>query len=220
MKTMIIAAGMAVAVALFALTLPAAAAPSLQGPTGLLVTPTAETLNASEYNAAFFTFEMGEGNDARVLAANLGLSRGAEVGFANIRPDYGSSETILNAKWRFQAEQGGKPALAVGVIDLGDEIDMTAYLVASMPLSKVLEVSKKGVSTPRLHVGIGGGMLDGLFAGVSVVVAERWTLMAEYDTEDLNLGARYALQDGIRLHAGWIDGLDNFALGISLNKTY
>jgi len=220
MKRSVTVAALLAVLAIAGLTLSAQAAPSLEGYTGLLLTPTADALDREEYNVAFFTLNLEEGADEDIFAANLGVSEGVEIGFARIRPEDGSSETILNAKYRFRPEDAARPALAVGVIDATDEIDTTAYFVASKSLSKMLKIRDKEITSPRVHVGIGGGRLDGLFAGASVVLRDKLMLMAEYDTRDINLGARLAVGHGIRVHAGWIHGLDDFAVGASFNKVF
>jgi len=220
MKEMTIVAGVLAALALGAVALPAQAAPSLEGFTGLLLTPTADALDKGEYNVAFFTLNLEEGADENVWAANLGTSEGLEVGFARIKPEHSPGETILNAKWRIHPEDGKRPALAVGVTDLTDEFDTTAYFVASKVISRVMNLREKEVLSPRVHLGIAGGRLDGVFVGASAVLGQRLLVMAEHDTHDFNLGARLAVGYGIRAHAGWIHGLDDFAVGASFNKVF
>jgi hypothetical protein len=209
-----------VGLALCGLALPAQAAPSLMGYTGLLLTPTADALAQDEYNVAFFALELEEGIDESVWAANLGVAQDLEVGFARIKPEGSASETFLNGKYQLQREDGSKPALAAGVIDLTDERDTTVYFVMSKSVHGLLKSQDRELTNPRIHVGIGGGLLDGIFAGASVVLGGKLTLLAEYDTEDVNLGARLALGRGLRAHAGWIRDLNDFAVGLSFNKTY
>jgi len=220
MRRVIRVVGLGVGLALCMLVLPAQAAPSLEGYTGLLLTPTADALSRDEFNAAFFTLNLEEGADTRVFAVNAGVSQDLEVGFARIKPEHSSGETILNGKWQARPEDGRRPALAMGVIDATDELETTAYFVASKSFTKELRFYDKEITNPRLHVGIGGGQLRGLFGGASAVVANKLTLIAEYDTEDVNLGARLAVGSGIRVHAGWLHGLDDFAVGVSYNRTY
>ena len=220
MKARAILVSVLVALAACAVLPQALAAPSLEGYTGLLLIPTADALNQGEYNVAFFALSLEEGADSNVFAANLGLAGAAEVGIARLRPEGGPSETLLNGKYNFRAEEGGKPALAVGVIDATDEIETTAYVVASQTLSRNVLRTGKEIASPRVHVGIGGGRLNGLFFGASAVLGDTLTLIAEYDSEDVNLGARLALGQGLRAHAGWINGLNDVALGVSFNKQY
>jgi hypothetical protein len=219
MKRMIVFAGLLAGILLCGLMLPAQSAPSLEGYTGLLLTPTADALGEKDYNAAFFTLNVEDGADSDTWAGNLGLADGVELGIARVKPEGAPGETLLNAKYRIRSEDGEHPAFAVGVIDATDEIDTTAYFVASKTLTKVVKPDG-ALSEPRLHIGIGGGALDGFFAGVSIVVADNLTLIAEYDTEDVNLGARLAVGHGLRIHGGWIHDLDDVALGVSYNKAF
>ncbi len=213
--------GIMVAAALLGSVLSAQAAPSLEGYTGLLLTPTADALDQGEYNVAFSTLNLEEGGNTSIWTGNYGSAAGTEIGVARIKLDHATAETVINGKYRIRGENGGAPALAVGVIDATDEIDTSVYLVMSKSLSKVIATHDKEITNPRLHVGIGGGgRLDGFFAGASVVLGDALTLMAEYDTRNVNLGARLAVGHGVRVQAGWIDGLDDFALGASFNKVF
>ncbi|MHB9036005.1 MAG: hypothetical protein ACYC64_05015, partial [Armatimonadota bacterium] len=73
--------------------------------------------------------------------------------------------------------------------------------------------------SPRLHVGVGGGHLNGIFAGLSAIVNDRMQLMVEYDTNDLNFGVQFAAAQSLRLHAGLVGG-DNLGLGMSYNAGF
>lgn len=199
---------------------PVGAAPSLLGYTGLLIVPTADALDEKDFNVAYYTLNVEEGADERIFLANLGVDLGTEVGFARINPDNGSAETVLSGKYRMQPEDLHKPALAAGIFDLTDELDTTVYFVASKSITGSYRLDGKEITSPRIHVGVGGGMLDGLFLGASGVLGEKLTLMAEYDTDDVNLGARLAVTPEIRVHAGWINGLDDVAIGASYNKVF
>jgi hypothetical protein len=216
----------ALALGLFAM--PVAAAPSLGGYTGLLFVPTASTLGDTDYNIAYFSL----GDDSHVWTGNLGMKGGFELGITRVKYDSGyelkgfgaqdaffmgnnTEETLLNAKYNFRPQTSAhKPGLAVGVADATGEIDTTAYVVATQSLSKVYKPNN-----PQLHVGIGSGMFDGFFAGVSATYS-KLTLMGEYDSRDINLGARLAVTNDFRIHAGWINGLDDLAIGASFNKMF
>jgi hypothetical protein len=220
------------ALALGLFVLPVAAAPSLGGYTGLLFVPTASTLGNTDYNFAYFSLGDHEGDNSHVWTGNFGFKGGFELGIARVKSgcDYelkgaqaqdgyfsscGIEETLLNAKYNFRPQTSAhKPGLAIGVIDATGEIDTTAYVVATQSLANVYKPNR-----PQLHVGIGSGMLDGFFAGISTSYS-KLTLMGEYDTHNVNLGARYAVNNEIRLHAGWIDGLDSLAVGASFNKDF
>jgi hypothetical protein len=177
-----------------------AAAPSFLGPTGLIYTPTAETLNTENYSLSFYVMD---DPDLNSLSFNYGLCKNVEIGLTRVELDPGNfSKTILNAKWQFIPEGNGRPALAFGISDVTDELDQTPYVVASQTLSNGL----------RVHYGIG----DGLFGGVEKDI-HKGTLMAEYDGDDLNVGARFNVARDVKINVGLKD-LDRFYVGVSLTK--
>ena len=188
-----------------------AATPAYFGYTGLMLTPTADTLKTSgfDFGAVFLN---NDNNNTTFLSANIGLLESLEVGAALISPEHGDSQGIINAKFGLMKETMATPALAIGVSDLTDRFDSTPYIVAS----KALGLKGESVWAPRLHVGVGGGHLDGLFAGLSATVNDQMQLMVEYDTDDVNFGLQYAATDNLRLHAGLLGG-DNLGLGMSYN---
>ena len=194
--------------------IPATATPSFLGYTGLVNIPTADSLSMGEYNAAAFFAGGDGGNDTVIAAGNLGIIAGLEGGVAYVNPDEGSDELLLNAKWRIRSEGTVMPAIAVGMADIGDQIDSTPYLV----LSKGLAPVGRKILNPQVHVGVGDGLLDGFFAGASVDIAKTTTLMAEYDGRDVNFGARFAISPELRIHAAGFDGFDDFGVGISYTK--
>lgn len=63
-------------------------------------------------------------------------------------------------------------------------------MVASKVAAGRVRVANGEITGVRAHIGIGGGQLDGPFIGASAVLGDALTLMAEYDTNDVNLGAR------------------------------
>jgi len=199
---------------------PALAAPSFLGYTGLMRVPTADALDQKDYNLAAFALNLEEGGDSNVYAANLGVAQGLEVGFARVKPEEGSGETYLNAKYRFSAETAAHPAVAAGVADFTDEIDTTVYVVMSKAFGHGYQTSLGEITSPRFHVGVGGGMLSGVFGGVTAVVGDRLMLMVEYDTDDVNIGARLALSTEIRADVGFLDGFDDVGIGLSYNKSF
>ncbi|NIM06103.1 MAG: hypothetical protein GTO55_07370 [Armatimonadetes bacterium] len=220
MKRTTLIVSLLVGIALCGLTLSAQAAPSLRGFTGLLLTPTADTLGAKDYNLAFFALDADEGIDTTTWAGNLGLPAGLEAGIAIIDPDNASNETLINAKYRIRSESARRPALAVGVFDLTDEIDATTYFVASKSLPKLLKESAEEVVAPAFHVGIGGGALDGIFAGFSLTLLNKLTVMVEYDTDNTNFGATLPVGRGLLVHGGWINDLDDIAVGLSYTEVF
>jgi hypothetical protein len=197
----------------------AVAAPSFLGFTGLLRTPTADALDRNEFNVAWFAVDLGDTNQT-AYAANFGLRDGLEVGALRAKVEHSAHETVLNLKYRIQPENDKHAGFAVGVFDPTDEIQSTVYFVASKTVLHKARVFGDDLTGVRAHLGIGGGELDGVFAGVSAVLANRLLLAAEYDTKDVNLGARLSLGYGIRAHVGWFDELSDFGVGVSYNKMF
>jgi hypothetical protein len=206
----------AAAVALLAGSAPAA--PSFFGYSGLIKVPTAEALDEGDYNVALFALNFEDGSDSNNWAANLGLKRNLEIGFTRIDPDEGSSETWINGKYVFTPETGANPAVAVGVVDLTDESNTTAYVVLSKAVGREYETKWGEITAPQVHLGAGGGQLEGVFGGASIVLGKRFMLMVEHDSEALNWGARLAITPELRVHFGALDGWDQIGLGISFNK--
>ncbi|MGQ9525708.1 MAG: hypothetical protein ACUVTZ_12835 [Armatimonadota bacterium] len=164
--------------ALFACVLlcavPVYAEPSASGYSGLILVPTADVVQAGQYAAGAFILNQRPGRYTTYLG-QFGASRGLEVGLTSIRLRGGDRETVLNAKYQFQRERRGRAAIACGIYDPTDEVDSTAYFVAS----KTIRTRGKAIQSLRVHVGAGGGLLDGVFAGVSVELVRNLTAMIE-----------------------------------------
>lgn len=214
---------LALVVAVLALAvMPAAgwASPSLLGPTGLLLIPTADSLGLSQWNVggAWLT---SEAEDATALYGNLGLGiKGLEVGATWLNVEDADGELMLNAKFHLPQPVPVKLSVAAGVIDLTDAVDASPYLVLSHMIGGGLILQNGLCTAPQVHVGIGGGQLDGLFGGLSAVVAEKVSVMAEYDGSEINLGARLPVAANVELTAAALDGLDDFGVGVSLSSPW
>ena len=205
--------------ALMAVAAVASADPSLIGPTGLVTVPTADTLGLLQWNVGASNAWTDSGPDESVIYANLGLLPRLEVGFARLEPEDADAETVLNAKFRV-ISLPGKVSLAVGAIDLTDQIDQSVYAVVSHDLGAGI-VSPKGQFTkPRLHVGVGGGQFDGIFGGVSVTVGGKADVMAEYDGDDVNVGVRWPIIPKVLVTAAALDGFSDLALGLCLKSPW
>lgn len=182
------------------------------GYTGLIFTPTAEALSLGRYNATGVVVNYDNDVDATFVGGNVGITKALEVGAAWLDSDPGDSDVIVNAKWQVLAESETQPAFAVGFADIADEIDATPYAV----VTKSLNWLGTGLRAPKISVGVGDGILDGLFAGLSVFAGDRTELMVEYDTDDVNFGARFNLTEQLKINAALLDG-DDFAAGLSFN---
>ena len=195
-------------------------APSFGGYTGLLLVPNADVLDAGSFNVGYFTSDTTD--KPRAFVGNYGIDGSVEVGINRLRSDDGT-DTLLNAKYAIRKETEKKVALAAGIVDATGELGRTIYLVGSKSIGKQLRAFDKEITNVRVYFGLGsGGELDGLLAGASAVLGKRLALLAEYDSDNFNVGARLYLVEGLRAHAGFFDvGADNdFGLGVSFTKNY
>jgi len=190
-----------------------AATPAYFGYTGLMMTPTADTLKTGgvDFGAVF----LNTNNNTSFLSGNVGLLDSLEVGAALVSPERGNSNGIINAKFSLFKETMATPALAIGISDLTDQFDSTPYVV----VSKSLPLKGQILGSPRFDLGVGGGRLNGVFAGLSTKISDRMQLMVEYDTNDVNFGVQFAAAQGLRLHAGLVGG-DSLGLGMSYNAGF
>ncbi len=197
----------------------AAADPSYFGYTGLMRIPTAEALDDKAFNAAIFHIVRDEVDYPDIYAGNLGVADGVEVGLAVIRRDSGGDDIFINGKYRFQLGSEGRPAFAVGAIDMVSEVEATVYFTASQGFGRVYETAFGPLHAGELHLGFGGGQLDGPFGGLSANVSPALKLMFEYDTEDFNLGVRFRAGKQLRIDASLFDWTD-LGFGVSYNYAY
>jgi len=191
------------------------AAPAYPGYTGLIFTPTADTLNMGAVNAGASYISGDDDSDISYFSANIGVINGLEAGLGYQNPEVGDSETIINAKYAIMKESFATPGVAVGVSDLSDEIDSTPYVA----VSKTLDVPGLAIKSLRGTVGLGSGTLDGIFGGLSAVITDKVTFMIEHDTDDLNLGLQFAGYAGLRAHVDLIGG-DDVGFGLNFNKGF
>lgn len=179
----------------------AVAGPSLNGPTGLIVMPTADTLEFGEAEGFFHYVDYDE-DEGTVFGANAGIGMGIELGLASLHN--GDSETFVNAKWNFMKETSMSPGIAIGAIDLTGSIgDVDPYIV----LSKKLSVPESSVGFSG-HVGYIGGDIEELMIGASADITPKIQIAADYisDFTELGVGVRYAVTDDLKLGVSSVDG--------------
>jgi len=179
-------------------TVPVLAAPSVNGSTGLINSPTADVLRPGQISLGYYHLkEGGVGSFTTNLAPNL------ELGVAAFRYDGQSNKNYVNAKFAVVPETILTPGLAIGVEDISNQDNRSLYAVASKALPFGF----------RIHAGTGGGRFGGVFAGIektinpmSVITGNNafpaTTLIAEYDGHTMNYGARLAIVPGLKLDAG------------------
>lgn len=196
--------------------------PSFRGYTGLVVVPTADTLDKGEYNVGAMTEDLGD-FDFHDLFANYGPIDNMEIGINSVKAIGGSGrETLINAKYRIMRETEERAAVAFGITDLTDEIESTAYVVVSKSLARGINVFDKDIMNLRGHIGFGGGRLDGLFLGASAFLGNRLMISVEWDSKDTNIGVRITPLPGWRIHGALFDigGKSDLGAGISFQKSY
>ncbi|MPL68937.1 hypothetical protein SDC9_14670 [bioreactor metagenome] len=188
------------------------AAPSVNGSTGLINTPSADVLQEGDFSLGYYDLKHDN-----VGVFNLGLANRLEIGVAGFHYDKQDNETMLNAKLSLIPEKVLIPGLAVGIEDATDEKDRSVYAVASKGLPLGF----------RIHAGVGNGRYDGLFAGIEKQLSPlglvtgnnifpATSLIAEYDGDDMNYGARISIIPGLKVDAGWRN--DEAYYGISFTR--
>lgn len=217
---------LAVGAILCALAISAYGAPSLGGYTGLLFIPNADALSKGSFNVGYVHTEILD-LDVNNFFLNYGIDAGQqaalEIGVNVARGDNSERSTYINAKCTFQRETMGKTGVAAGVIDATGTDKTTLYVVGSKVLERgPTRVFGSEIQNPRAHFGIAGGGLDGFFAGLSAGLGNRLTVMAEYDSENVNVGARAYIHKGLGAEIGWLDigGRDDIGLGAFYSVSY
>jgi len=201
-------------------------APSVLGISGNILTPDDTILASGAFNLAYHgVTDNDTSTTTNLFAGNVGLIPNLEVGAAI--ESNGSSEVLVNGKYRLVTENANRPAVTVGVIDVGTAISDNpgVFLLLSKNLTPTAEnVSGKSVGPVRGHIGVGGGVLKTIFGSLDWTVTPKLTLIGEAISDSefnsaggegvVNLGARFALTNEMRLDAGWIDFRD-FTFGMS-----
>jgi len=213
--------------------MPAAyALPSYRGYTGLVMIPTADALNKGDWNAGVF-FEDVASETVNDFIANYGIARQFEIGFDRFRKNTDSSgQTLLNFKYEFLTESMSRPAVGAGVVDLTNDLETSVYVVASKTVGDCPKCWRGEYITPRIHVGFGGGMFQSLFAGASFWLGNRVGFTGEWDSSNVNVGARFRITPDWTVYGAGINLTDrtgsntspnntaSFGVGVSYNKFY
>jgi len=196
------------------------AAPSLLGPTGLILTPTADTLGVTEFDLGISGIRSDDNGNETVVYGNAGLLPGLEVGLSHDRFEHEGSQTLVNAKLRLFRPPLGRFTLSAGMIDITDQIDRTSYVVLSHAIGAGVITRVGPVTLPQVHIGVGNGRLDRVFGGVSTVVGRRVEVMVEYDGTHVNVGARVPLALRFAATVAGLDGFKHAAAGVSFSSPW
>lgn len=204
----VIAGAIGAVVASVLLAAPAGAAPNWIGQTGLLRTPTADSLGSRDWNLGAHFVPCC----STLVVANVGPVKNLEVGGLACFPLHGATRVTAQAKYTLIPESARGVGLAVGWWDIFDRFDQTVYAVASKGLGNL------GKHPVRLHLGGGNGIYNGLFAGGDIALSPNLLGMVEYDGTDVNGGLRCGLPSGIRLDLGWVRS--KLGGGVSINGKF
>jgi hypothetical protein len=193
---------------------PLTATPSLLGPTGVIVTPTTEIAGRTYGVAAHWVEETFN----TIAKANFSPLNQLEVGAAWI--DYNDpalkSRTVFSLKYRICPEEKKTPAVAVGVWDVTDQVDVTPYAVISKTFGTEVPV------IINLGGAAGDDIMDGFFANMTIRLHKAVDAMVEWDTEEANFGVRIRPLKGVTIDLLSVDnGTDReFGAGGSYMTTF
>ncbi len=185
------------------------------GPNGLINTPNAFTARQGEIRLGGTW-----GRDLRGPSVNYGLFKWFEVGVAGLDFDGSDDKAILSAKLTLLPRNLDRLAIGIGLIDPFDAVETTVYVVASM------EVTPPRISAPtddtmaigmRLHLGVGSGIYkEKLFAGAEVLFSDRFSLVGEWDSRNLNASLRFKSNNDVQVQGGVRDKRLFFGITTSL----
>jgi hypothetical protein len=186
----------------FLLLLPsllAVAAPSTKGSTGNIETPSADVLRPGQTAIGYYTLD-GEKGMSGAISAGKNIEVSAVCTEGGGMDDF----TKVNIKYALAQEGVLVPGLAVGIEDIGDRSERTAYVVASKSLPQGF----------RLHIGGGNGNYDGVFFAIEKKLVPLSvggafpdsSLVVENNGHHMNYGLRMSLSPGLKMTTGWREG--------------
>lgn len=199
-----------------------AATSSWFGNVGLIVTPSAYIPAPSAATVQWHAIDR-DGGDVNIFGVNFGVGEWLELGAARVDPEGADAEEIGNVKVRVPLsdwlELPEVPSVAIGALDVSDEINRSLYFV----LSKDFPIGDELDRRVSLHVGVGDnktnvGALDGLFGGIEFAAFRYGLIQAEYDGDDFNAALRYNATPRFSLDVGTLDG--DFGFGATYRSGF
>lgn len=196
---------------------------SFYGTTGLIKIPTADVAGNGQivFGAGYLYDYMGALSRQSTVFGTFGLLDRLEIGLRMASRIEGSeifqkgtTDRMLSIKWVLKQETDYVPAIAVGGHDIigRSRYFNSLYIVSSkrVPLAFIEDL--------RLHLGVGTDVWDeldsqdskqhrfvGIFGGGELYLTQYLALVAEYDAEEINLGARVSIKDIVHVMAGFTD---------------
>ena len=204
----------------------------LGGMSGLILTPNAVVAPERAWE---FSFHDSLGaiwdNDLIAWGVNYGVSTNVEAGVSLLR-NGGRNDLTFNGKYVVVLETETSPAFAVGVFDLAavaSEVNGNAsiYMLLSKNVTPI--ISKLGCVPSQpvyLNLGLGSGVVNGIFGSVDWTWTQRLAVMAEYTNGKfgenhalINAGIRYAIADKWRLDAATLK-FKHLAVGANYRTSF
>jgi hypothetical protein len=179
------------------------AAPTLNGPTGLIMVPTAESLQYKEMNVGL-DYKLSNNKQRHFYKFNFGEFKGVELGIVG-----GSVPTegvFVNAKYYLMSDNTRFPlSIALGVENLGAKNSTGVYMVASKKF-------QGGISG---HFGFYAGFEEGIDLDPSIMGGAEWVLdnrislladvVGKRRKYTLNTGLRFAIYPDLQFRAAILD---------------
>ena len=186
------------------------AAPSINGPTGLITIPTAESLSYKEFNIGFdyLYSKVNEDNDDWVYKLNLGTFENWEFGVVGGQTP--TEGVFLNVKYYLMSDSSTQPlSFAIGSEKLTSDSDTSIYMIASKKIRPDL----------GFHFGFraifGEEELDPSFmTGTNYIISDILEVMADVNGQEdnytLNLGAQLFILRDLAIRATILDAAQFF----------
>lgn len=194
-----------------------AAAPTLNGPTGLITVPTAESLQYKAINVAL-DYKLTENTQQYFYKFNFSEFRNVELGVVG-----GSVPTegvFVNAKYYLMSDNSRFPlSIAIGAENLGSKTNTGVYMVAS----KKFQGGVSGHFGFYANFGNGTEVDPSIIGGTEWILDNRVSLLADIMGKQrkytLNAGLRFAIYPDFYLRAAALD-LGNTSSVYTLGLSY
>lgn len=217
------------------LSVAAFATPSLLGPTGGIFTPDDRVIGQDNFSANFDQVDFD--HKTTLMGATIGLTPDLEIGISRFQSDDEGlkAQAMFNGKYVLLEEKPSTPSVAIGVVDATGNVsingDASAYLVLGKNLTPAItDLAGQPVAPIHGYIGVGTGMINGLFLGASYQFSPKAELVVEYlsklqfrntyDEENvINAGLRLKLFDQLHAQVSAIN-LQDFGYGLSYSHSW
>lgn len=211
---------------LTATVLPVHAAPSVFGPSGLIYTPSPDTVNKQGFEAAIHyetynardTSGFPSGEDRLNLCANYGITDKLEIGFEKTFDSnnyYDTPDIAISGKYVFEPSNMGTFTFG-GLINTTTNAYNSMYILYGKPSAYIgLGTNFGGAANRRNNFARYGGYSFSdlrpdsfyLLGGLSFYMG-RTRAMLEYDGDTINAGLRYPVSEQFALDFAYIGNHD------------